>query len=88
MVRMILRAQILFAADPVVKLFRNRIEEKPVDGEIAPLRVGFGIAENDLFRTPAIPVIRLGAKGGDLELMFAFNDNHHAEFASDGDGSS
>ena len=36
------RAQILFAADPVVKFFRERIEEKPVDGEIAALRVGLG----------------------------------------------
>ena len=44
------------------------------------------LAENDLLRTPAILVIRLGAKGGDLELMFAFDDNHHAEFAADGDG--
>ena len=44
------------------------------------------LAENDLFRTPAIPVIRLGAKGGDLELLFVFDNNHHAEFASDGDG--
>ena len=75
------RAQILFAADPVVEFFRERIVEKPVDGEIAALRVGLGIAENDFLRTPAILIIRLGAKGGDLELMFAFDDNHHAEFA-------
>ena len=80
------RAQILFAADPIVNFFRERIVKKPVDGEIAAQRVGLGAGENDLLRTPAIPVIRLGPERGDLELLFAFDDDHHAEFAPDGDG--
>ena len=65
------RPQILLAPGPVVKLFRNWIVKKSVDGEIAPLRIRLGVAENDLLRTPAVLVIRLGAKGGDLELLFA-----------------
>ena len=36
------RAQILFAADPVVKFFGNRIVKQPVDGEITALRIGLG----------------------------------------------
>ncbi len=80
------RAQIFFAADPVVDFFCERIVEKSVDGEIAARRVGLGVGEDDFFRTAAILIIRLGAEGGDLELMSALDDDHHAEFAPDGDG--
>src|ERR1035437_9899484 len=80
------RAQIFFTADPIVELFRDRIVEKSVHGEIAPLRIGFGVAERDLLRMPAVAIIRLGAKRGDLEWPAVFNDDHHTEFASDGDG--
>ena len=48
------RAQILFAADPIVELFRDRIVEKSVHGEIAPLRIGLGVGEGDLLRMPAV----------------------------------
>ena len=74
------RAQILFAADPVVNFFCERIVKKPVHGEIAAQRVGFGVCKNNFFRTATVLVIRLGAKSGDLELMSAFDDDHHAEF--------
>ena len=80
------RAQILFAADPVVDFFGNRIVKQSVDGEIAAQRIGLGAGENNFCRAAAIPVIRLGAKRGDLELLSAFDDNHHAEFSPDGDG--
>ena len=80
------RAQILFAADPVVDFFCERIVKQPVDGEITALRIGLGAGENDFLRAAAVPVIRLGAERGDLELLFAFDHNHHAEFAPDGDG--
>ena len=80
------RAQIFFTADPIVELFRGRIVEKSVHGEIAPLRIGLGVTERDLLRMPAVAIIRLGAKRGDLEWLAVFNDDHHPEFASDGDG--
>ena len=35
----------------------------------------------------AILVIGLGTEGGHLELLAVFNDDHHAEFATDGDRS-
>ena len=80
------RAQIFFTADPIVELFRGRIVEKSVHGEIAPLRIGLGVTERDLLRMAAIAIIRLGAKRGDLELMPAFEDDHHPELFADGDG--
>jgi len=55
------RAQILFAAYPVMELFRDRIIEKSVHGEVAALRIGLGVAERDLLRMPAVAIIRLGA---------------------------
>src|ERR1700733_10956210 len=79
-------AQIFFAADPVVKFFGNRVVKKSVDGEVATQSIGFGIGKNDFFRTATVFVIRFGAKSGDLELMPAFDDDHHAEFSADGDG--
>ena len=80
------RAQILFAADPVVDFFRERIVKKPVDGEIAAERVGFRAGENDFLRPPAVAVFRLGAKGGDLELLLVLDDDHHPEFFPDWNG--
>ena len=35
---------------------------------------------------PAILVIRFGAEGGDLELLFPFDHDHHPELAPDGNG--
>ena len=69
-----------------MKFFGNRIVKQPVDGEITALRIGLGAGKNDFRRSPAILVIRLGTKRGNLELMFAFDHNHHAEFAPDGEG--
>src|ERR1700683_1060419 len=80
------RAQIFFAANPVVDFFCERIAEKSVHGEIAARRVSLGVGEDDYLRTTTILIIHLGAEGGDLELMSAFDDDHHAEFSSDGDG--
>ncbi len=79
-------AEILLTADPVVDFFRERVVEKPVDREIAALCVGLGIGENHRFRAATILVIRLGAKGGDLELLSALDHDHHAELAAHGDG--
>ena len=79
-------AQIFFTADPVVDFLRERIVKKSVHGEIAAQRIGLGVGENDFFRATAILVIRLGAERGDLKLLFVFNNDHHAEFASDSDG--
>src|ERR1035437_3767129 len=80
------RAQIFFTADPVVDFLRERIVKKSVDSENPAQRIGLGVGENDFFRATAILVIRLGAERGDLKLLFVFNDDHHAEFASDSDG--
>ena len=44
------------------------------------------LANDDFLRPAAVLVIGLGAEGGDLELLPAFDDDHHAEFSSDGDG--
>ena len=84
MVRMIRARKSSSPPTQSCNFFAHRIVEKAVDGEIAPPGVGLRVAENDPFRAPAILVIRLGAKGGDLELLSAFDDNHHAELASDG----
>jgi hypothetical protein len=57
-----------------VELFRDRIVKKAIDGEITALRIGFGIGKGDVFRMTTVLVIRLGAKGGDLELLFVLNE--------------
>jgi hypothetical protein len=79
-------AQIAFAADPVVQLLRDGVEEKAVDGEIAAGGVGLGVAEGDLFRMAAVLVIGLGAEGGDLEFAAGIEDDEDAELAADGNG--
>jgi hypothetical protein len=79
-------AQIFFAADPVVQLSGDGVEEQAVDGEIAPAGVGLGVAEGDVLGMAAILVIGLGAEGGHLEFMAGFEDNDDAEFAAHGNG--
>ena len=78
-------AQVRLAADPIVQLLPHRIVEQAIDGKVAPAGVGLRIAERNPFRVPAILVIRLGAEGGDLELLAAFDDDHYPELASDRD---
>lgn len=80
------RAQIAFAADPVVELLGDGVEEKAIDGEVAAGGVGLGVAEGDLFRVAAVLVIGLGAKGGDLKFAAGFEDDEDAELAADGNG--
>jgi len=56
---MIIRAQIPFPADPIVDFFRERIEKKSVDGEIAAQRVGLGAGKDNFLRPPTVLVISL-----------------------------
>ena len=79
-------AQILFAADPVVDFFRERIVKKSVHREITARRIRLGVGENNFFRPAAILVIRLRAEGGNLKLLAAFDDDDDAEFFADGNG--
>ena len=80
------RAQVRFAAYPIVQLFAHRVVEKAVDGEVAPAGIGRRVAKANLFRMPAILVIRLGPERSDLELVAAFDHHHHAELAADRNG--
>ena len=79
-------AQIGFAADPVVQLALDGIEEEAIDGEIATAGVSDGVAKNDIGGMATIQIIGFGAKGGDLELVIVFEDDDDAEFASNGNG--
>ena len=65
------RAQVSFAADPIVQLFRDGIVEQSVDGEIAAAGVGLRVGEDDLLGMPSVLVIRLGAKRCDLKFVVA-----------------
>ena len=67
------RMQIFFATNPVVNFFCERIVKKSVHREITARRIRLGIGENDLLRTPAILIFRLGPECGDLKLLSAFN---------------
>ena len=78
------RAQVGFAADPVVQLFAHGVVEQAVDGEVAAAGVGHGVAEHDAARAAAILVIGLGPESGDLEGLAVFDHHHNAELASDG----
>ncbi len=80
------RAQILFAANPVVDFFRERVVKKSVHREIPAQRIGLGIGKNNFLRPATVLIIRLGAKRGDLKLLAALDDNNDAEFFADGNG--
>ena len=77
-------AEIGFTTDPIVQFTLDRIIEEAVDSKIAAAGVGDGIPENDKFGMASILVIGFSAKGGDLELVIVFEDDNHAEFATDG----
>jgi hypothetical protein len=80
------RAQIGFAADPIMQFAFDGIIEEAVDGEIAAAGVGDGVAKNDIGWMASILIIGFGAKGGDLELVIVFENDDDAKFASDGNG--
>src|SRR5438067_5820620 len=77
--------QISFATDPIVQLFFNGIEEKPVNREIPPHGISLRISEGDYLRTAAIAVIGFGAESGNLKLVAALEHEHDSEFAADCD---
>ncbi len=79
-------AQVGRAADPIVRLLRDRVVEQAVDREVAARGIRLRIGKPDRFRTPAILVIRLGTKGGDLKLFVAREHDDDAEFAPDRNG--
>jgi hypothetical protein len=64
-----LRVQVGPAADEVGHLAGERVEEHAVDGEVAPLRVLLGGAEDHLVRPPRVAVIAVAAERRHLHLQ-------------------
>ena len=62
---------------------RRRIEEHPVDREVAPRRVFFRGREMHLGRSATIEISAIRAEGRDLELKSIFEDHDHAEMRAD-----
>ena len=79
--------KILAAADKVDYLVVRRIEEHPVDGEVAPARVFFRRRKMDLGRMASVDISPIGTKGRDLELEIIFEDNNHPKMGADRIGS-
>src|SRR5204863_2355017 len=79
--------QVGFAFLPVMQSFFDRVKEKAVDGEVAPLGVGHRVAEYNALRVPAILIIGLRAEVGDLEFVSILDDDHHSKLAANGNRS-
>src|SRR5205085_8100147 len=75
--------EIAAAPDKIDDLFLFRIEEHPVDGEVAPRGVLFRACEMHLHRMPSIEVSAVRSKGRDLELKSIFEHNDDAEMRAD-----
>jgi hypothetical protein len=80
------RRQIGASADVVDDLVGLRIEEHPVDGEVAAAGILFRRRGPNAHRMSAIPILRVGTKAGDLDRMAIIKYQHHAELCSDWDG--
>ena len=78
--------QVLFAANPVVDFFRERIVKQPVHREIATRGIGFGIGKHHRLRPAAILIVRLSAERGDLKLLPVFNHDNDAKIFADRNG--
>ncbi len=83
-------SKVLLTADVVDHLFRQRIEEHPVDREIAALGIRFRIGERDAFGPPSIEVTPLCAESCDFNgkhtgvaFRLRRQDNDHAKARAD-----
>ena len=71
------------ATDEVDKVFRHRIVEHAVDGEIAAGGVLFGGVKRDHLGAASVEVLVVGAEGGDFEGVAVFHDKDDAEVGAD-----
>src|SRR5688572_6632441 len=73
--------QIFLAADIVVVLVGNGIEENAVDGEVAALGILLGTGEGDRVRSAAVGIANVAAEGGNFNLsgFFGAQDGDHAK---------
>src|SRR5262249_18831674 len=62
------------------------IEEHPVDGEIAPLRVFFRRRKPDVDWVSMIEIRAVRSKRGDFEIESVLDHNHDSEVRADGVG--
>ena len=67
---------------PTPALIRQRIQEHPVHGEVAPGGVLLGRGEMDALGPPAIKVSTVRAEGGNLQVLSTLPHQDHAEVCS------
>ena len=75
--------------EAMVRAVWTENDERDPAGAFAftPPGVSGGISKNHLLWMPPILVIGFGSKGGDLELLLTFEDDHHAKLSSNGNSS-
>ena len=73
------RLEVRAAANEIDHFLCSRIEEHSVNREIAPGRILFGSRKMDLGRSASVEISAIRAKGRDLKLKPAFQDNNHSE---------
>ncbi len=74
------------AANMIDDLTVDRVEEHAVDGEVAPLGIKLGRAENDPFGTAAVDIRQVAPEGGDLHLAGLTRTEHPDDPETDPDG--
>lgn len=80
------RLDVRAPANEVQRLVRDRVVEKAVDGEVAPLGVLLRRRERDRRRMAAVDVRVVGAECGDLDLVAVLHDDDDSELRADLDG--